>query len=209
MQPLATQKTDPNLLTLDLADHTYQELSNDAGRIGKLLTSATVWSDPNLAGSLDDFLGAVYALILAKQHDFTDRAGRPIEIAAVEKRAAQIKTGRVRTDGKWIAGFYFNNALFRTAAAQHRILKMIAGRDAGVPALRSAAEKLYQQWTRSNWVHDHLDLVHDQVNQLKHEPRGTHDARTVGYADALAAVRELLNLTEAWPAAKVISTRKP
>jgi len=209
MQPLATEKTDPNLLTLDLTNPVYQELSNDAGRIGKLLTSATVRSDPNLAGSLDDFLGAVYALILAKQHGFTDRAGRPIEIAAVQKRAAQIRTGRVRTDGKWIAGFYFNNALFRTAAAQHRILKIIVRRDAGVPALRAAAEKLYQQWTRSDWAHDHLDVVHDQVNQLKHEPRGTHDARSVGYSDALAAVRELLDLIEAWLPAKVISIRKP
>ncbi|MGH9542247.1 MAG: hypothetical protein ACRD2H_10235 [Terriglobales bacterium] len=207
MQALATKKSDPTL-TIDLTDPTYRDLSRSAGRIGKLLTTATVRSDPNLAGSLDDFLGAVYALILAKQYDFTDRAG-PIDIAAVEKRAAQIKAGRVRTNGKWIAGFYFNNALFRTAAAQHRILKIIVGRNDGVPKLRLAAGGLYRKWTQAEWAHGNLDKVHDQVNELKHQPRGTHDARTVGYADALAAVRELLNVIEAWPAAKVISTSTP
>jgi len=33
-----------------------------------------------------------------------------------------------RTDGLWIAGFYFNNALFRAAAVyHHRLLKVITG----------------------------------------------------------------------------------
>jgi hypothetical protein len=119
MNSMAKEKTNP-ALTLDLGDPTYGALSSYAGRIGKLLTAPAVRANPDLAGSHDDFLGAVYALIQAKKLDFADRAG-PIEIAAVEKRAQKIATGNVRTDGKWVAGFYFNNALFRNCgrAAPH------------------------------------------------------------------------------------------
>ena len=35
----------------------------------------------------DDFLGAVYASVLAKHYDFEDRSGRPIEVSAVVMRA--------------------------------------------------------------------------------------------------------------------------
>ncbi len=131
-----------------------------------------------------------------------DRTGR-IEIDAVEKRAKKIAAGKLRTDGKWIAGFYFNNALFRTAAVQHRLLKTITNKSDAVPKLRKAAKSLFPQWTS-----DKLDMVHDQVNGLKHDARGTHDARTVAYQDALAAVGELLALIEAWTAANAPSTPK-
>jgi hypothetical protein len=133
MAPLAKEKDSPPL-TLDRSDPTYGALSGYAGRIGKLLTTPAVRANPDLAGSHDDFLGAVYALIQAKKHDFADRTG-PIEIAAVEKRAQKIAAGKVRTNGKWVAGFYFNNALFRTAAVQHRILKIITQKnDVRVPS---------------------------------------------------------------------------
>jgi hypothetical protein len=191
MEPLAKDEN-RQLISLNLDDPTEAALSKFAGRIGTLLTGPTVRMNPDLAGSLDDFLGAVYALIQAKRHDFTDRPDRPIEIAAVEKRAVQIAAGRVRTEGKWIAGFYFNNALFRTAAVYHRVLKIIVGKSAYAPALRIEAQALYPRWSSEN-----LPIVHSQVNDLKHTPRGLHDQRTVTYAIALAAVGELLELIEA------------
>jgi hypothetical protein len=195
--------TDSNYLTLDLADQTYAALSGYAGRIAKLLTAPAVQANPDLAGSLDDFLGAVYALIQAKQQGFADRHG-PIEIAAVEKRAQVIATGRVRTDGKWIAGFYFNNGLFRTAAIYHRVLKIVVGEKAYVPVLLPKTQALYPQWTNAK-----LDIVHNQVNDLKHAPRGVHDQRTVTYDDAVAAVGELLSLIEAWTAANITFAQTP
>jgi hypothetical protein len=191
MEPLAKDEN-RQLISLNLDDPTEAALSKFAGRIGTLLTGPTVRMNPDLAGSLDDFLGAVYALIQAKRHDFTDRPDRPIEIAAVEKRAVQIAAGRVRTEGKWIAGFYFNNALFRTAAVYHRVLKIIVGKSAYAPALRIEAQALYPRWSSEN-----LPIVHSQVNDLKHTPRGLHDQRTVTYAIALAALGELLELIEA------------
>jgi len=203
MNPKAKEERNP-VLRLDLGDPTYGALSSYARRIGKLLAAPPVRKNPDLAGSYDDFLGAVYALIQAKKHDFADRTG-PIEIAAVEKRAQMIATGKVRTDGKWVAGFYFNNALYRTAAVQHRILKIITKKnDVQVPKLRKEAKSLFSQWTS-----DKLDMVHSEVNDLKHTPSGVHDQRTVTYQDAVAAVGELLTLIELWTAANIPSTPKP
>lgn len=189
-----TKKT-ASMLSLDLTDPANAALTGYAGRIGTLLTQPGVTANTNLAGSLDDFLGAVYALIQAKQHGFTDRTA-PIDITAVEKRAHMIAAGKVRLNGKWIAGGYFNNALFRTAAIYHRVLKIIVGGNGFVPALLSGAQALYPQWTSGN-----LNLVYAQVNDLKHTPRGVYDQRTVTLAAAVAAVGELLDLIEGWTAA--------
>jgi hypothetical protein len=190
------------MLSLDLTNPANVALAGYAGRIGTLLTEPFVIANTDLAGSLDDFLGAVYALIQAKQHGFTDRTA-PINITAVEKRARMIAAGKVRLDGKWIAGGYFNNALFRTAAIYHRVLKIIVGGNGFVPKLLPKAQALYPQWTSRN-----LDQVHTQVNDLKHTPRGVHDRRTVTFAAAVAAVGELLDLIEAWTAANAPAVPK-
>jgi hypothetical protein len=141
MEHLATEKNGKSV-TIDLKDPVYGALAGYAGRIATSLTDARAQADANLAGSLDDFLGVIYSLVQSKQHGFADRTGA-IEIKAVEKRAKRISVGEVRTDGKWIAGFYFNNALFRTAAVYHRILKIATGKKTGyMPDLLPIAQKL-------------------------------------------------------------------
>lgn len=188
-------------------DPTYAALSGYAGRIAALLSVPTLQENPDVAGSLDDFLGAVYALIFAKQGNFTDRLSRSIDITAVKFRAAQVAAGEVRTDGLWMAGFHFNSAMFRMASTYHRVLKIVVGRVGrsrkdDVPTLRTEAQGLYRHWKQCDWTGVKLDMVHSQVNDLKHTPRGVHDQRTVTYGDAIAAVGELLDLMEAWTAAK-------
>jgi len=42
----------------DLSSPIYATLARCAARIAKLLNAPTVQADPNLAGTLDDFLGA-------------------------------------------------------------------------------------------------------------------------------------------------------
>ena len=99
-EPSLTEKAAP-LLSLDLTDTANVALAGYAGRIATLLTDATVLANTDLAASLDDFLGAVYALIQAKRHGFADRTG-PVDITAVEKRARMIAAGKVRLGGKWM-----------------------------------------------------------------------------------------------------------
>src|SRR5258708_5624417 len=111
MQAVAKNKMSGtnNVRQIDLDDSTYAALAQSAGRIATLLSSPVAKNNPDLAGSLDDFLGAVYALVFAKEGDFTHRPNRQIDISAVEKLAKQLAAGQVRTDVKWMAGFHFNN----------------------------------------------------------------------------------------------------
>ena len=111
-----TNETNSGLVQIDILDPTYATLSRAASRIATLLKPPIAKSNAELPASLDDFLGAVYALISAKKDGFKNRPDRSISIPAVEKLARQIASGKLRTDGKWIAGFHFNSALFRTAA---------------------------------------------------------------------------------------------
>ncbi len=189
------------VLQFDLTDKSYQALAKFSDRLASLLSNATVQADPNAVGSLDDLLGAVYSLILARHHHFVDRTDRPIEIDVVRKRAEQVKRGDVRIDGKWIAGWHFNSALFRAAAVYHRLLKVAVEKPETqeyVPKLRPKVEALYRQWKKADWSSERIHAVHTQVNTLKHSPPGVHDVRTATFEDAVAGIDELLNLVEAW-----------
>jgi hypothetical protein len=195
MEAAVTKKTRP-LPSLDLNDATEARLAGCAHRISQLLKSPAAAANAEAQSSLDDFLGAVYALIRAKHEKFRDRPGRTIAIKPVAQRAARIATGNLKTDGLWIAGFYFNNALFRTAAVYHRMLKVITGANGYVPALLPTARVRCP-----NWDSTLLSKVHSQVNELKHEPHGVYHGRTVTYEEALTAACDLLDLIEAWAAA--------
>jgi hypothetical protein len=197
MEPLANE-TKSGLVQINILDPTYATLSTAASRIATLLKPPIAKSNSELPASLDDFLGAVYALIFAKQGGFKNRPDRAVSIAAVEKLARQIASGKLRTDGKWIAGFHFNSALFRTAAVSHRILQIVVGRDDNVPALCDEGEKLYPRWSSGN-----VRKVYREVNKLKHKRKALLERRNVAYEDALAAVGELLDLIEAWTAGRV------
>lgn len=114
------------MLQIDRADAAYGRLAGFAARLKVLLDRPKVQADAYLRHGLDDFLGAIYALILAKSQDFTDRpAGTSPELDKVQIRAAQVANGQVRLDGKWMAGFHFNSALLRLSAVYHRILRVL------------------------------------------------------------------------------------
>lgn len=145
METRLTKKT-VSASGLDPQDPIEAHLIQCASRIGRLLAVPAVNANPDVESSLDDFLGAIYALIRAKKKNFQDRPGRRINRKPVAQRAARIAAGHVKTDGLWIAGFYFNNALFRTAAVYHRVLQVVTGMNNNVPALQTAAIAAYPGW---------------------------------------------------------------
>lgn len=181
-----------------------KELIEFAGRIGALLDSQKVQSSASMRASLDDLLGAVYSLIYARHHDYDDRQQSlgPQDIRAVRVRASDMSLGRVRTEGKWTAGYYFNNSLFRVAAIYHRALKIVTGKKEGdkvyLDTLRPIAESLFQNWENRGWISTNLAKLHKEVNELKHTPGGIYQGRDVQFSEAISAVDELLTLIEAW-----------
>ena len=120
---------------VDTKNQTFRDVSLYAERIATLLKSPVVAKNSDLEACLDDLLGALYALVFAKQAGFVHRVDRPIEISAVITHAEQVSKGEVRVDGKWIAGFHFNSALYRISATYHRTLKLVIGKDGDIGTL--------------------------------------------------------------------------
>jgi hypothetical protein len=200
VEPNRENNTINNVVQLDLSEATLGALARAAGRICTLLGSGKAKSSPEVTAILDDFLGAIYALAYAKKSEFQDRPTIPIEVPTVVTRAEQLAKGLVRTDGKWMAGFYFNSALFRLSGTYHRALTIVVGHGGDVGNLRPDAEQLYRGWTGKEWGNSNVRAIHGQVVDLKHIPKGTFEHRRTdaGMANAVSAVDELLDLLEAW-----------
>jgi hypothetical protein len=189
------------MLQIDRTDSTYGRLARFAGRLKSVLDRPKVQADANLPHVLDDFLGAIYALILAKSQGFTDRPrGISPEPDKVQTRAEQVANGHIRLDGKWMAGFHFNSAILRLSAVYHRILRVLTNdhrTEAHVGELRN--KLAYAAWTGHPWSYANIQKVHDDVNVLKHDSGGVGRGRDAEYGHALDAVEELLNLLDACP----------
>jgi len=192
--------TDSEILKLNLEDPTNRRLAEFGGKVFALFSRSGVQSDPNTLGSLDDLLGAIYSLIMARHCQFVDRPSQPIDITAPKTRASQIQLGDVRVTGKWIAGWHFNSALFRIAALYHRLLKVSAGEPASrknAGDLLPKVERLYHQKTRGEWASDRVQGIYKEVNELKHSPRGVYSGRATTFEQALEGIGELITLMEA------------
>jgi hypothetical protein len=172
-----------------------------AGRIATQLEKHA--SSPAILACLDDLLGAVYSLFYSMRHEYADRAGKslsPFDMKNVIVRAKDMSQGRVREDGKWTAGFYFNNALFRLAAVYHRTLKVLTRdefSELSVGELALIAEKAFRTATSgSNWQNLNLAKINTQVNRLKHRSKGIYKGRDVLFVQVLKGLDELLVLIE-------------
>src|SRR5690348_15911882 len=116
----STQSIRDQSTTIDLSDQRFGSLAIIAGRIAALLETQAASSNAELFSTLDDLVGALYALVFAHRGGFTERQNQTQELEPPRKRARQLERGYVRIDGVWIAGFHFNSALYRIAAVYHR-----------------------------------------------------------------------------------------
>lgn len=136
----------------------------------------------------------------AKHYKFISRS-QPLvqkDVRNVLVRARKMATSRLRIEGKWTAGFYFNNALFRTAAVYHRTLKIVTGDEISrTKALVKNAGKRYQQIRGVDWVSKSVMKVNCEVNSLKHTSDGIISGRKVEFEHASAAIDGILELIEA------------
>ncbi|MCI0724733.1 MAG: hypothetical protein L0338_38090 [Acidobacteria bacterium] len=178
-------------------------------RIAILLGSAKVTKSVYALATLDDFLGATYALILAFHNDppFQYPRGKADAQVVLDRARSIAKAHNVRMNGKWMAGFHFNSALFRLSAVYHRSLKVVTGKptsrahvgsDRDSNSLLSQAKRIYTTWTNRSWDNDNIARVHEEVNDLKHTAAGKFWGRNVSQRVAIRAVEELLGLLETW-----------
>jgi hypothetical protein len=173
-------------------------------RVGELLICAMCRDDQPVQACLDDLLGAVYSLFYAVHFGFDSRPMplEPDNMQSVLDRANDMANCEVRTAGKWAAGFYLNNALFRIDAVYHRAIETVTGKsDEKFPKLLACAEERFKKWRGSDWQSSKLREINCEVIRLKHRKSGLIAGRKVDLEGALEAVCELLVLLEAFTSA--------
>ena len=180
---------------LDFTDSKQKRLAGFAGRIVRLLEKPDVQRNEPLVSVLDDLLGAVYALIAARQENFKGKMGKS-EFAPILDRAKLIATGKPKNSGNWMAGFHFNSAMFRVSAVFDRLPKSLAGCKHGEACCEHGAAARYQKAKGKAWQMQQLHDIRKEVNAIKHEAIGVYRGRKANLNAGLSAVNQILELTE-------------
>lgn len=188
----------------------FPELQALARRLEALIKVA---EEEEVRDPLDYLLGALHALFLAKRFGFKDRphalhgrAGASTEGVeywqyAALKRVRLMRDGKLRIDGAWAAGFYFNSALARVAAVFDRVIRRKA-RERGLdrPPLGSRQSPSVKELLAALELADiktrELIAVYDEVTPLKHKAIGLARRRSVTMANAITAFAQMLELLE-------------
>jgi hypothetical protein len=174
--------------TFNLADNELKSIAAFASRIAVLLSEPDIKADDDQTGVLDDLLGAVYALILAVEEGFAGKPGKS-DKEPPTTRAKQVASGQFRADGNWMAGFHFNNAMFRISAGLDRVPKAFTK-----PGLTAARQ--YKTKLRTKWKKTYCEKIRDEVNRVKHDAGGVFGGRREKLDGATLALGELLHLVE-------------
>lgn len=183
-------------------DPSYAKLTDFARRLETLLNKPKVKTNVHAQSTLDFLLGALYGLSLAALDGYEHRPkGKKPDFEPLVNRTALLVKGEVRLDGKWMAGFHFNSALFRLAAIYHRTLKVVTKNtdtDKSVGDLMDELREKHKGWA-GRWTNRNIQKLHEEVNDWKHAAQGRYEGRDVNPGHAFGATEELLTLWEAWP----------
>jgi len=163
-------------------------MTDRKAEVAKLATSVAelMREKEGLFPILDIVAGAMLCLLEAADN-FRDRPGawKPNYRENVQQYTADMSRGKKPDKKLWLAGWHFNSALVRIAAAYHRSLKAATGRKDGN---RKELLKLLPWFT----AYENLGKVYDEVNSVKHDVSAGVEGREVTFEVALAATRELV-----------------
>ncbi len=173
---------------IDLNDANFKRLAEFADRIAKVLRTFETQPNHPVVAALDDLLGAIYALISAVENGFKGKSGTS-QFDPAPTRAEQLAMGLVRDEGNWMAGFHFNNAMFRISAMLDRLPTALAGSHA-------QAANTYNAKQGKAWHNENAHKIRDEVNTVKHKG-GLWAGRKADIATAMSALNELIDLAEA------------
>jgi hypothetical protein len=149
-----------------------------------------------ITDTLDYILGALHGLSSAHRTGFVDRPSAfvPFYRAYLVNDALNVSSNK-SLNPLWLAGYDFNSALQRVAAAFDRIPRMLGAnlnkRNGKKAVATSAKERMaavnakpYENWLK----------VYDEVNAFKHSPDGRATGRTVSMDEAVSAFGEMTRL---------------
>lgn len=154
--------------------------------------AAVTTSDDVLLGVKGLLVGSAFSLRKAHELGFSGNVGSryPDELYSI---AHQIAAGNLPEQGSWLAGFFFNSALLRFAAAYHILLKRMFGNtDESRKVLSKRAVETGK--VQPDDV-DMLDKVYQDTNDFKHEGGKLLRYRRIqSINDAITAGHKLISL---------------
>ena len=152
----------------------------------KILSELIVLFPPEHLGDLLDLtVGALVSLGHAGQLGYRERVGKTLSAKYYDKLsqlAGVIAEGELPDDRPWLAGYYFNSALFRLGAAREITSKLLTSLDK-------------RKTTKgSNTTPAELDRVYDEYCSLKHDLRSLRMGRRVTFEQAVQSLDELVRV---------------
>lgn len=167
-----------------------ERLRSIAGHLAHLSPTSGKQSTPvNFA------VGALLALAKAAQLDYPSLKSRDTGGMRMWGKAKgiclEIERGRdLPTYGEWLAGYYFNDGIIRIAVSYEHIVRHVTklhGRELFRTLKKEGPRKgLKAEWATS-W-----ELVHKEVNRLKHQNLKFVDGPLLKYDQALQALDHLV-----------------
>ncbi len=138
--------------------------------------------------TLDYLVGALYSLANAQELGFKDRpSSYPAEYSAHLSNYTLNIAEKTQPHASWLAGYFFNSAIQRLAAAYDRIPKLLGAREKVHSKSISAKQRMKEvnTYDHANWT-----KVYDEVNAFKHDISGKGEGRSVTMADVMGAFAE-------------------
>jgi len=154
--------------------------------------AALTTSDEVLVGIKGLLVGAAFSLKKAHELGFSGNVDVRY-FDELDETARQIATGNLPEQGAWIAGFYFNSALLRFAAAYHIVLKLMF--DNVDESRKKLSEKAVMTGKAQTNDVDLLDKIYQDTNDFKHKgDKLLRYRRVQSVDDAIRAGRKLIAL---------------
>lgn len=147
---------------------------------------------PQYRAILDVTTGAIFALFRAERLAYKHRDGQLSDeyLQNLTLRLERMAEGCLSQKHGWLAGFYFNSAIQRTAAAGEQL--------AGI--LKRLDRQARQQGKGLSIPNPSAELneVGEEVNRLKHDETGLERGRDITPSSAVAALSEIVQTLETY-----------
>jgi hypothetical protein len=145
---------------------------------------------PQYRAILDVTAGAIFALFRAQRLAYKHRDGQLSNqyLQNLIVRLERMTEGRLPQKHGWLAGFYFNSAIQRSAAAGEQL--------AGILTRLDRQAKQRGKGLNTPNASPMLDQVRKEVNRFKHDETGLERGRDITPSLAVAALSEIVQTLE-------------
>ena len=158
--------------------------------------------DPDELGLQSFTFGALYSLERARELGYTKRTWRPTRMderyQELRDQAAGIAENHgLPSEGKWLAEYYFNNAVWRVDVGFERLAQFVLGRTnirapRGETNIGAWCRNLANAGARDSWLQSWMQVRADESNPLKHHSPAPLQSGRMSLRELTNAVERLI-----------------